>query len=199
MRHTALCIAAGLSRTRVIFRELRRCGFTADEIALVAVHCPACASGPASAPAPRIATDIQRWCNLAGTAAGAIAGLEAAALPGIGTAIGRGPLVRALADPSRAGGDPGLGAALGTVGIPDEEARWISAHFRIGTILISVTTANGYEIETVLQIYQEAGALCLAQASDPGEAATPALPPPGQGWAVVPQAAVLAERARRPA
>lgn len=196
MRHTALCIAAGFSRTRVIVRELRRCGFTADEIAAVAVHWPVDQAG---APARRDAAAIQRWCTLVEGAAGVIAGLEAAALPGIGTAIGRGPLVRALADPVGARMDCALGTALGTVGIPDQEARGIAAHVRTGTFLISVTTANSYEIETVLQIYREAGALCLAQASDPGEIAPPALPPSGQTWAVAPQAAVLAERARRPA
>jgi hypothetical protein len=199
MRHTALCIASGISCTRTILRDLRRCGFTAGEIAVVAAPNSPDKSSAAVTPAPQDPAFTQRWSALVGAASGEIAGLEVDSLPGIGTAIGRGPLLAALADPVIAGIGSGIGAALCTVGFHGDQSQWIAEQLRPGTMLISVTTANGYEIETILQIYREAGATSLSQSTDPREAALPVLQQPGETWAVIPQAAVHAERVKCPA
>ena len=201
MRHTALCLAPGIACTQAILRDLRLCGFTAEEIAVIAVAGHPGQADVAGMLMPPLPVIARRWCILVGVASGVGVGLGADALPGTGLAIaiGRGPLIAAIADAVVGRGAGGLDAALATLGFAGDEARWIVGVIRPGTALVAVTSTNRYEVEMIMQIYQEAGALGRTQASGPSGAAPEPPPPSGTPWAEVPQPAVLADRTRCPA
>jgi hypothetical protein len=199
MRYTALCIVTDPTITDAILHELNQSGFTAQEISVV--------SAPA-APAPECVGSLSQRRralppqpigarSLVGAAFGLLAGLSVVSVPGIGTAIGAGPLVAML----DGGGSSDIGGALGAIGLPQELAHQYTAHLRPGHALISVHTANSYEIDTLLQIFRDAGATLCDRVMDASTVTTVVADPAPQGAPEFthPRQAVYVERTRETA
>ncbi len=141
MSHTAVCVAPASAQATAIIHDLRQAGFTAEEIAIV---------NPGSNPLARLRHDLVIGVGVGAALAG-LAAWSPLAVPCLGS-----PLLDMLC-----GGL--LGALLAC-------AR-LSRNRSDNRVLISVQTANGYEVETIVDIFRAAGAAHRTWSSPPLHAA----------------------------
>jgi hypothetical protein len=128
---------------------LRDAGFDREHISLLTQNPdggPVAGLPESDAAAPPDASAAATTGAVAGGVIGSIAGwlLSAGALfiPGVGPFIAAGALATALAGAAVGAGLGAITGALGTLGIPEEEARWYEEEVRGGGSLLTVK-ANG--------------------------------------------------------
>jgi hypothetical protein len=172
MLHTVLCLANDQAQSETIVAELLRAGFTADEISLLTAaddnhHGARSAAGQSGKLLGGVASGVGHG-GVIGAAIGWMAGLGAITLPGIGPTSGSGPLMAALGGAAVGAAVAGVGSALAMIGLPAPEAQRYEDIMRAGSTLVSVRTANGYEIDTILDIFRQAGAQHCSSSTGPG-------------------------------
>jgi hypothetical protein len=127
--------------------ELRRAGFTEDQIGVVArAEDTTLKSGPVD----KLRPEGSRWEDgaAAGVAAGAgigalwALGIVAGVLPAIGPVIAGGVLASVLASAAGAATVGGVVGGLIGLGIPEAEARYYEQEFHIGRTIVTVRTAE---------------------------------------------------------
>jgi hypothetical protein len=165
MCYTAFCIVDGSALSEAIFAELGRSGFTDSEISIASATAPHITGAHHAAPPLPLADaplplSVRR--SVVGATLGLIAGLTIPPSSETGkvqrsnnpTPVMEGPVAQ---DFSPSKGDPE--ASL-------ERVRTLAYHLSPGRDLISVTTSNSYEIETILEIFRAGGALYFSHMVD---------------------------------
>jgi hypothetical protein len=166
MRYTAFCIVDDLTASEGIIAHLSRAGFTDAEIARTSSPSHHAAGTTGDDTMTRLPADAPRHAFGAGSVVGAtlglIAGLSAYAMPATGKVDG-------------ARGQEAIMEGPATVAVPQaphvsaaaqERIRTIAYHLCPGRSLISVLTDNTYEIETILEIFRDGGAIYCEHIAD---------------------------------
>lgn len=140
MSHAAFCIASTVSQASQIVADLRRQGFTDDDVSVLYSDKQSTRdfAHTSSTKAPEGAAAGAGVGVLVGAAIGWLAGIGSLAIPGAGPLIAAGPVLAAL-------GGMGVGASVGGIvgalvgyGFPEFEARRYAGKVIGGGILVSV-------------------------------------------------------------
>lgn len=141
-----------------ILHDLQAAGFPQDQISVLMADTRAPQS--AADETESKARDGAVTGGVSGAALGGVLGWLAAigtlAVPELGPVIAAGPLVAALAGATVVGTLGGIAGA--GLGIPEAEAKEYEGKVRSGSVLISVHTPDGSEIERAREIFKRAGA-----------------------------------------
>ena len=127
--------------------SLKREGFSADDISVLAPDMDAIKNIEANTKAPEGAVTGASAGAVIGGAIGLLAGAGALMLPGVGPLIAAGPIMSVLAGAGVGGAVGGVGGALIGLGFPEFEAKRYESYVKNGGILISVHTENSDEVE----------------------------------------------------
>ena len=137
-RKTAIAIFDDRTRAQRAIEELKRAGFTENEIGITARD-----TSGADASDGHKETHAKEGA-IAGVTAGAGVGalwglgILAGVLPAIGPAIAGGTLAAILSSAAAGAATAGIAGTLIGLGIPEEEARYYDEEFRAGRILVTV-------------------------------------------------------------
>src|SRR5690606_640014 len=101
-----------------------------------------------------------------GGALGALAGLGALAIPGIGPLIAAGPILAALSTAAAGATVGGVAGALIGLGIPEFEARQYQGKLKDGNILLSVHVESRERLRQAKQALRHVGAIKVVTASE---------------------------------
>jgi hypothetical protein len=173
MAYSVYCIANSDSQAVRIANRLRKSGFSANDISVLAPD----RSGTrdfghqTATKAPEGATAGAGSGAILGGALGWLAGIGALAIPGVGPLIAAGPILATLSGAALGGTAGGLVGALVGAGIPEFEAQQYEGRLREGNILISVHAEDSDESSRVRQIFSEEKAESIttgSEASVPG-------------------------------
>jgi outer membrane lipoprotein SlyB len=154
-RSTVAGVFQDQSEARKAVAELRRVGFSEDQIGVVMRENPNLASRR------EVETDEATSNVGAGAATGAIAGASVGALwalgivtlglPAVGPIVAGGVLASILASAAGTAVAGGIVGALIGLGIPEEQAHSYESEFRAGRTIVTVQTADRYrDAENVL-------------------------------------------------
>ncbi len=174
-RTTAIAIFDDRTQAQRAIAQLRRAGFTEQEIGVTARD--------GGHPAGREADAQTREADgggkethakegaIAGVAAGAGVGalwglgILAGVLPGIGTAIAGGTLAAILSSAAAGAAGAGLAGTLIGLGIPEEEAKYYDREFQAGRVLVTVDAAS--RLKEAQSILVENGGYDMDSAPEP--------------------------------
>lgn len=173
MAYSVYCIANSDAQAVRIANRLRKSGFSASDISVLAPDRSGTRDlGHVNATkAPEGAVAGAGSGALLGGALGWLAGIGALAIPGVGPLIAAGPILATLSGVALGGAMGGLAGALMGAGIPEFEAQQFEGRLREGNILISVHAEDSDEAGRIRQIYSEEKAENIttgSEASVPG-------------------------------
>jgi hypothetical protein len=157
MRYTTFCIVDGSDMSESIFANLARAGFTSTEVALTSAE-PSHASETLDADLDQRTDDAPAQplyaCSMVGATLSLIAGLSSFVIP---ESADSDP---ALLQPTTLEGAVSAESQPAPILADErlERVRTIAYHLCPGKSLLSVHTDNGYEIETILEIFRAGGA-----------------------------------------
>ena len=173
MSSVVYCIANSDAQAVRIANRLRKSGFSASDISVLAPD----RSGVRdlghqnSTKAPEGAVAGAGTGALLGGALGWLAGIGALAIPGVGPLIAAGPILAMLSGAALGGTMGGLAGALAGAGVPEFEAQQFEGRLREGNILISIHAEDSDEASRIRQILNEEKAENIttgSEASVPG-------------------------------
>ncbi len=168
MAYSVYCIANSDTQAVRIANRLRKSGFSASDISVLAPD----RSGTRdfghlnTTKSPEGAVAGAGTGALLGGALGWLAGIGALAVPGVGPLIAGGPILAMLSGAALGGAMGGLAGALMGAGIPEFEAQQFEGRLREGNILISVHAEDSDEAARIRQIYSEERAENIATGSE---------------------------------
>jgi hypothetical protein len=167
MCYTAFCIADGPEMSAAVVANLGRAGFTDAEIAITTPP-SARMGGTHQAKQSLAPAEVFRHPlggrSMVGATLGLIASFSAIAIPASGSDDGTGRQQTVLEGPASVD-------SRQAPGITAEAQEWVRAiayHLCPGRSLIAVRTDNSYEVETILEIFRELGALHCAHIVEVG-------------------------------
>jgi hypothetical protein len=172
MSTSVYCIANSDAQAIRIANRLRKSGFSASDISIVAPNSADMRDigHENSTKAPEGAATGAASGALLGGALGWLAGVGALAIPGLGPLIAAGPILAALTGAAVGGTAGGLTGGLVGMGIPEYEARVYEGKLRDGNILMCVHADDSDEAGRIRQIFSEEKAEHISTGS---EAAVP--------------------------
>ncbi len=172
MAYSVYCIANSDEQAVRIANRLRKSGFSAGDISILAPDRTGSRDlGHASATkAPEGAVAGAGTGAFLGGGLGWLAGIGALAIPGLGPLIAAGPILAALSGAALGGTLGGLTGALVGAGIPEYEAQQYEGRLREGNILVSIHADDSEEASRIRQILSQEGAENISTGS---EAAVP--------------------------
>jgi hypothetical protein len=157
MASAVYCIANSDSQAVQIANRLRKSGFSASDISVLAPDRSGVRDlGHQNATkAPEGAAAGASSGALLGGALGWLAGVGMLAIPGVGPLIAAGPILATLSGAALGGTMGGMTGALVGAGIPEFEAQQYEGRLREGNILISVHAEDSDEASRIRQILSE--------------------------------------------
>jgi len=169
---SVFCIATSRPQADRIVHELKRAGFSADDISALfsdqeSAHDFA---HEKNTKAPEGAVTGASTGGAVGGTLGWIAGIGALAIPGAGPFIAAGPIIAALSGAAIGATVGGVTGGLIGLGIPELEAKRYEGKLQEGNILIAVHTESSDEVGRAKEIFARAGAedICtVAESSVP--------------------------------
>jgi hypothetical protein len=170
MASAVYCIANSDSQAVQIANRLRKSGFSASDISVLAPD----RSGVRdlghenTTKAPEGATAGASSGALLGGALGWLAGVGMLAIPGVGPLIAAGPILATLSGAALGGTMGGMTGALIGAGIPEFEAQQYEGRLREGNILIAVHAEDSDEAARIRQILSEEKAENITTGSEAG-------------------------------
>lgn len=173
MSSVVYCIANSDAKAVRIANRLRKSGFSASDISVLAPD----RSGTRdlghqnSTKAPEGAVAGAGTGALLGGALGWLAGVGSLAIPGLGPLIAAGPILATLTGAAVGGTAGGLTGALVGAGIPEFEAQQYEGRLREGNILMSIHAEDSDEASRIRKILSEEEAESVttgSEASVPG-------------------------------
>lgn len=172
MSNSVFCIAKTETQAEAIVEDLRRAGFSNDDISALFPDKRGTRdfAHEQHTKAPEGATTGAGAGGLLGGALGWLAGIGALAIPGVGPLIAAGPIMAALGGAAVGAAVGGVGGALVGLGMPEYEAKRYEGKIREGNILISVHTEDSDERSRVKEIFERNHAEDI---SSSGEASPP--------------------------
>ncbi len=156
----AFCITKSEEQAQRIVAELRRTGFSSDDISVLFPD----KSGTRDfaheqhTKAPEGAATGAGVGGAVGGAVGWMIGIGALAIPGVGPFIAAGPIMAALGGAAVGAAAGGITGGLVGMGIPEFEAKRYEGKIRVGNILISVHTDDSDQVSRAKDIFKRAGA-----------------------------------------
>lgn len=94
--------------------------------------------------------------GLVGGTFGALVGIGALAIPGVGPLIAAGPLLAALSGAAVGAAVGGVSGALVGLGIPEVEAKIYEGHLRSGNVLLAVHVADDDQRKRAMEVLKQA-------------------------------------------
>ena len=172
MSNSVFCIAKTETQAEAIVDDLRRSGFSNDDISALFPDKRGTRdfAHEQHTKAPEGATTGAGAGGLLGGALGWLAGIGALAIPGVGPLIAAGPIMAALGGAAVGAAVGGVGGALVGMGMPEYEAKRYEGKIREGNILISVHTEDSDERSRVKEVFERHNA---EDVSSSGEASPP--------------------------
>jgi hypothetical protein len=170
MASAVYCIANSDSQAVQIANRLRKSGFSASDISVLAPD----RSGVRdlghenTTKAPEGATAGASSGAVLGGALGWLAGVGMLAIPGVGPLIAAGPILATLSGAALGGTMGGMTGALIGAGIPEFEAQQYEGRLREGNILIAVHAEDSDEAARIRQILSEEKAENITTGSEAG-------------------------------
>jgi len=170
MASAVYCIANSDSQAVQIANRLRKSGFSASDISVLAPD----RSGVRdlghqnTTKAPEGAAAGASSGALLGGALGWLAGVGMLAIPGVGPLIAAGPILATLSGAALGGTMGGMTGALIGAGIPEFEAQQYEGRLREGNILIAVHAEDSDEAARIRQILSEEKAENITTGSEAG-------------------------------
>lgn len=173
MAYSVYCIANSDAQAVRIANRLRKSGFSASDISVLAPDRSSVRDlgHQNTTKAPEGAAAGAGTGAILGGALGWLAGIGALAIPGVGPLIAAGPILAALSGAAIGGTMGGLTGALVGAGVPEFEAQQFEGRLREGNILISVHAEDSDEASRIRQILSEEKAENIttgSEASVPG-------------------------------
>lgn len=173
MAYSVYCIANSDAQAVRIANRLRKSGFSASDISVLAPDRNGVRElgHQNTTKAPEGATTGAGSGAILGGALGWLAGIGALAIPGVGPLIAAGPILAALSGAAIGGTMGGLTGALVGAGIPEFEAQQFEGRLREGNILISVHAEDSDEASRIREVLTEEKAENIttgSEASVPG-------------------------------
>jgi hypothetical protein len=168
MSQAAFCIATTVSQASQIVAELRRQGFTDDDVSVLYSDKQTTRdfAYTSSTKAPEGAAVGAGAGVVVGAAVGWLAGIGSLAIPGVGPLIAAGPVLAAL-------GGMGVGASVGGItgalvgyGVPEFEARRFEGKMVGGGILVSVHVSDRGARRRAFAVFARNGAEDIAVADE---------------------------------
>lgn len=171
-KKAVFCIAKTESQAESIVAELKRSGFSNNDISALFPDKKGTRdfAHEKSTKAPEGATTGAGAGGLLGGTLGWLVGIGALAIPGVGPLIAAGPIVAALSGAAVGAAVGGIGGALVGMGIPELEAKQYERKVRDGNILISVHTDDADEVARAKDVFKRQNAENI---SSSGEATPP--------------------------
>jgi hypothetical protein len=176
MSYTAFCIVDGPEMSAAVVSSLGRAGFTEAEISITPPAVGRISATRQARTSPVPATGFRQplgSCSVVGATLGIIASLSAIAMPDTRGDDGS-RFQQAMQK------EPSSGHSRHTNGFSAEARERVQAigyHLSPGKSLIAVQTSNCYEIETILEIFRERGAIhCAHIVEDGGSDSEQSLP-----------------------
>ncbi len=177
MKKAVIGIVERMDRAERLVQDLRRLGFTSDEIS-------------ALLPGTEGTNDFARGHTRAsdgaavgagagmvvGSAIGLLSGIGALAIPGVGPFIAAGPLVATLSGAAAGATVGGLAGALVGLGIPETQAKLYEGKIRNGNVLVAVHTEDPEMRDRASKLFKLLGArdvATVAQGSSPSDEPVP--------------------------
>jgi hypothetical protein len=159
-----------------VFRDLQQCGFSRDDVSIIANNATGQLSGtaggglPPDAPATMSDTGAGAATGAAaggvlGGAAGLVVGLMGLAIPGIGPIVAAGPLAAALAGAGVGAVAGGLIGGLTGAGVSEEDAGYYAEAVRRGGALVTVR-ADDARAEEAARIMRTHGAVDIERRAE---------------------------------
>lgn len=96
--------------------------------------------------------------GIVGGTFGFIVGLGALAIPGFGPLIAAGPIMAALSGMAVGAAVGGIAGGLFGLGMPEIKARIYEGKVKSGSVLLSVHTEDGRQVEVARRIFESRGA-----------------------------------------
>jgi hypothetical protein len=168
MASVVYCIANSDAKAVRIANRLRKSGFSASDISVLAPDRSGIRDlGHQNATkAPEGAVAGAGTGALLGGALGWLAGIGALAIPGVGALIAAGPIFGMLSGVAVGGTVGGLAGALVGAGIPEFEARQFEGRLKEGNILMSVHADDDHEAARIRKIFSEEEAENITTSSE---------------------------------
>jgi len=167
-----LCIANSVAQAERIANELRRSGFSSDDISVLLPDKGGMRdfAHEQTTKSPEGAVTGASAGGLLGGGLGWLMSIGSLAIPGVGPFIAAGPIMAALAGAAIGAAAGGLTGALVGLGVPEYEAKQYAGRLESGNVLISVHVKDGTGIGRVKQIFHREGAEDISYT---GEASVP--------------------------
>jgi uncharacterized membrane protein len=160
MKKTGVRLFRDPVEAQVAVRDLRDAGFAEDHVSLVTREESANQTAADHEPTEGTAKGAA-----IGGVAGALLGVVAMALPGIGPVLAIGPLAAALTGAGIGAATGGMLGALADMGVPEREAQQLTEAIREGGTVV-IVQANDKTWDAATAILDQHGALDLQLALD---------------------------------
>jgi hypothetical protein len=169
-RKAVFCIATSSAQAEQIANDLRKCGFSADDISVLFPDKGETRdfAHEQHTKAPEGAATGAGTGGLLGGGLGWLVGIGSLAIPGVGPFIAAGPIMAALGGAAVGAAVGGLTGALVGMGMPEYEAKQYEGKIRGGNILISVHTDDGEQVSRVKEIFERYGAKDISYTGESG-------------------------------
>jgi hypothetical protein len=168
MKIAVYCIAKDISQTELIVTELKKAGFSSDDISVLLPE-----KNTSKDFAYEKHTKAPEGASVGGTVGlgvgavlGWLVGIGSLAIPGVGAFIAAGPILTALSVAALGAAAGGLTGALIGMGVPEYEAKRYDGKIKGGCVLISVHAANSAAIDQAKQIFEDAHAEDIASTDE---------------------------------
>jgi hypothetical protein len=150
LRQTVVGVFDERAQAERAIGELKRAGFTGDEVGYairnVAAGAGAAAAGTAEAPAvDETAGGATTGAITGGLLGGLLGAAVALLIPGVGPIVAGGILASALGGAALGAAAGGLLGALVGMGVPEEEARFYQGEFEAGRAVVTVRAGERFD------------------------------------------------------
>jgi hypothetical protein len=163
-KKSVFCIAQDDSQAIRIVDELRRAGFSNNDISVLLPDKGSTRefAHEKGTKAPEGALAGVGTGGVLGGALGWLVGIGALAIPGVGPLIAAGPIAAALSGAAVGAAAGGIVGALVGMGIPEYQAKRYEAQLREGRVLMSVHSENSDQTRQAKEIMERMGAQDIA-------------------------------------
>jgi hypothetical protein len=167
-KQTVLGLATSESQAEAIVAELRRSGFSNNDISALFPDKQGSRdfAHEQNTKAPEGAITGAGAGGVVGGTLGLLAGIGALAIPGLGPFIAAGPIMAALSGAAVGATAGGIAGALIGLGIPELEAKQYEAKIKGGNILLSVHVGDAERRSLAKKVLEQGGATNVVTSSE---------------------------------
>lgn len=157
-RRTVIGVFENVDSATQALNALREDGFTPEQVSVMARDSRT--TRELAENTDMVAEDAGKGAvvgTVLGGLAGWLVGISALAIPGIGPVVGAGIIATTLAGAGIGAAAGGLIGALGSYGVPEEDARLYEESVRQGSVLMSIHADNEVQAQRAHSIFESYG------------------------------------------